>query len=411
VTRRFRDPWLAVGIWTALIYTSIPFVRRIREAFAARWPAELIGYAVIVCVIGAGAVTFAYLQRRQVQIRFADLAWLGMLTGAAIAWAYRLMGRPEEAVHLLEYGILGILLYRALAQRISDPTVHIAAILIGILVGTVDEFIQWLTPGRFWDFRDILLNGGAVTLVQMAIWQLDRRPVRAVSRSSLRLLCRLAAIEVLLLSLCMAMTPQRLARLAAHLPLPERLATGADAICEYGYRHVVDERTAFRSRLSADELTRSDEERAFEVAAKLDAGRGRGGLSSISTSPVGDPFTYEIRVHLFARNRNLNRARGHEPGSSDHRRFMTTAWRQNLVLESFFGNTLDHSSFRWKPRLRGLVEDAQNPEDVFVSRAGEHLITGLSEARLRALMVVLLAALIACEVVLAIRSRPESRAE
>jgi hypothetical protein len=288
--------------------------------------------------------------------------------------------------------------------------VHIAAILIGILVGTVDEFIQWLIPGRFWDFRDIVLNGGAVTLVQLAIWQLDRRPVAAITAPSVRLLCRLTAIVVLLLTLCMAVTPQRLARLAAHLPLPERLAAGTDTICEYGYRHVVDERTAFRSRLSADELTRSDEERAFEVAAKLDAGRGRGGLSSISTSPVDDPFTYEIRVHLFARNRNLNRARGHDPASSDHRRFMTTAWRQNLILESFFGNTLEHSSFAWKPRLRGRVEAAQNPQDVFVSRAGEHLITGLSEARLRALMVVLLAALIVCEILLVIRSRPESRA-
>jgi hypothetical protein len=411
VTRRILDPRLAVGIWIGLIYVSIPFVRRLREAFTAHWPAELIGYAVIVLVIGAGAVTLASLQRRQVQIRLADLAWLVMLTGAAIGWTYRLMGRPEEAVHLLEYGILGVLLYRALADRIPDPTVYIAAILIGILVGTVDELIQWLIPGRFWDFRDIVLNGGAVTLVQMAIWQLDRRPVEAITSSSVRLLCRLAAIEVLLLTLCMAVTPQRLARLAEHLPLPHRLATGTDAICEYGHHHVVDERTAFRSRLPADELARSDQDRASEVAAELDANRGRGGLSSISISPVDDPFAYEIRVHLFARNRNLNRARDHEPGSSDHSRLMTTAWRQNLILESYFGNTLEHSSFRWMPRLRGRVEAAQNPESVFVSRAAAHLITGVSEGRLRALMAALLTALIVSEILLVIRSQQAPRPE
>jgi hypothetical protein len=408
---RIQDPWVAVIVWIALIYASIPFVRRVREAFTARWPAELIGYAVIVCLIGTAAVTFAYLRRRKVHIRFADLAWLGVLTAVAVRWAYRLMGQPEEAVHLLEYGILAVLLYRALADRIPDPTVYVAAILIGFLIGTVDEFIQWLVPGRFWDFRDIVLNGGAVTLAQIAIWRLDKRPVKAVSRSSLRLLCRLAAIEVLLLTLCMAVTPQRLARLAEHLPLPQRLATGTDAICEYGYRHVVDERTVFRSRLSADELARSDQDRASEVAVELDASRGKGGLSEISASPVDHPFAYEIRIHLFARNRNLNRARGLAAESSDHGRFMTTAWRQNLILEKYFGNTLEQSSFRWKPRLRERVEAAQDPAAYFVSRAAAHLITGVSEGRLRILMLALLATLIACDLQFATRSRPEARPE
>jgi hypothetical protein len=408
---RVLDPWVTVAIWIGLIYASIPFVRRVQEAFTNCWPAEFIGYAVIVGVIGTAAATLAYLRRRKLHIDFADLAWLGALTAVAVRWAYRLMGRPEEAVHILEYGILGIFLYRALAPRIPDRTVYLAVILIGVLIGTVDELIQWLVPGRFWDFRDIVLNGGAVALVQIAIWRLHKRPVTAASRSSIRRLCRFAAVEVLLLTLCAAVTPQRLARLAEHLPLPHRLVTGTDAFCEYGYRHAVDERTAFRSRLSADELALADRDRAVEVAAKLDATRGKGGLSNITVSPVDDPFAYEIRVHLFARNRNLNRARGHESGSPDHRRLMTIACRQNLILETYFGNTLEHSSYRWRPRLRRRVEAAQNPDDFFVSRAAAHLITGVSEDRLRALMLTLLAALIACEVLLATRSRPQARPE
>jgi hypothetical protein len=406
---RGLDPRLAAVLWIGLIYASIPFVRRVREAFAARWPAELIGYAVIIFVIGTAAATVAYLQRRRPQIGFADIAWLAAVTAVAIRWAYRLMGQPEEAVHLLEYGVLGILLYPVLAERIPDPTVYVAAILIGILVGTVDELIQWLVPGRFWDFRDIVLNGGAVALVQIAVWRLDKRPVIPVSRPSIRLLCRLAATQVLLFTLCLAATPQRLVRLADDLPLPQRLATGTDAICEYGHRHAVDDLTFFRSRLSVDELARSDRDRASEVAAELDASRGIGALSKISVSPVDDPFGYEIRVHLFSRNRNLNRARGHEPGSSDYSRFMTTAWRQNLILESFYGDTLERSSFRWRPQPRLRVEAAQDPEVFFVSRAAAHLITWVSEDRLRVLMLLLLAILVACEVLFVIRSRPESQ--
>ena len=36
-----------------MIYATIPFVRTVRDAFAARWPAELIAYAVIAVVLGA----------------------------------------------------------------------------------------------------------------------------------------------------------------------------------------------------------------------------------------------------------------------------------------------------------------------------------------------------------------------
>ena len=35
MTLRRLDPRLAVALWIALIYASIPFVRRLREAFAA----------------------------------------------------------------------------------------------------------------------------------------------------------------------------------------------------------------------------------------------------------------------------------------------------------------------------------------------------------------------------------------
>ena len=91
-----------------------------------------------------------------------------------------------------------------------------------------------------------------------SIWRLTPRPPRPVGAPSLRLLCRLAAAEVLLLTLCLAATPARLALIADHVQLPQRLATGDDAICEYGYRHTIDRLTVFRSRLSVQELARSD---------------------------------------------------------------------------------------------------------------------------------------------------------
>jgi hypothetical protein len=408
MTLRTLDPRLAAVLWIVLIYASIPFVRGMREAFATRWPVELIAYAVIAAVLGAAAVAVTILRRRRPQIGLADLVWLTLVAVVVVGWTFRLMGQPEEAIHFLEYGVLGVLLYRVFEDRVPDLTVYLAATLAGLLVGTVDEFIQWLVPGRFWDIRDIVLNGGAVALIQIALWRLVKRPMLPVARSSLRLVCRLAAAQVLLLTLCMAATPQRLSRLSDRFTLPDRLTSGVDAICEYGYRHSADERTFFRSRLPSTELIRCDRERAPQLALELDASRTRRGFSRRDVSPISDPFGYELRIHLFARNRNLNEALKLEPGSSDHRRHMTTAWRENLILEKFFGRTLERSSFKWGPRRRTEVEAAQDPDASFVSRAGAHLITRVSEGRLRALMLALFAALVLCDVLCATRSRPGS---
>ena len=252
------------------------------------------------------------------------------------------------------------------------------------------------------------VNGGAVALVQIATWRLDKRSRTPVSRTSVSLVCRIAALLVLVFTLCLAATPQRLSRLARHVPLPARLATGTDAICEYGYLHAVDYRTSFRSRLSAEELARADSDRAAEVAAQLDASRGSHRVSPTRVSPVDDPFSYEFRVHLFARGRNLQRARDHDSGSPARRRLMTNAWRENLILESCFGNTLDLSSFRWRPQMRRRIEAAQDPKQIFVSRAASHLITRVSEGQLRTMLLLLFAALVSCDALLVTRSRPES---
>jgi hypothetical protein len=411
MTLRRLDPRIAAALWVGLIYASIPFVRQVREAFTTRWSAEPIGLAVVVILIGAAVISVIAFRRRQRRLSTADHIWLIAVTVVAIFWTSRLMGQPEEAVHLLEYGILGFLLYRALAKRFPDPAVYGAAVLVGLLVGTVDEIIQWLVPGRFWDFRDIVLNGGAVALVQAAIWRLVDRPPSRVGAASLRLLCRLAAALVCLLSVCLALTPQRLNRLADHFPLPQRLATGADAICEYGYRHAVDDHTAFRSRLSLHQLAKSDIAQAATVAGQLEAALMSRGQRRAFNSPVHNPFGYEVQVHIFARNRNLHRAREQGPGSVVYRQFMTIAWREHLILEKIFGNTMAQTRFRWRPRVRAEVEGAQDPEAFFVSRVGAHLITRISESQLRLVMLALLAVLVTCGSYLSTRSQPEAPPE
>jgi len=400
MTKRSLYRWLPVLLWVAVIYTTIPFVRRLREFFVAHWPGELIAYGVMAVVVAAAVAGLGLLWRRRRRIRMADALWLVGIVTVLVVWTHRLMDQPEEAVHFLEYGVLGVLLYRALRPRVPDSTVFIAAALAGILVGTVDEIIQWVVPGRYWDFRDIALNGGASILIQVALWRLASAATEQVRRPSLRFLCRLAAAQVLILTLCLSATPARTARLAEYLPGLANPASGTDAICEYGHLHTLDYLTEYRSRLTLAELAHADAATAPEVAALLDASRHAYGDFLKRVSPVEDPFAYEARVHLFARDRNHGEARKLSPGTPARRERMTIAFRENLILEAVFGSTLEHSSYRWPERRRAQIEDEQDQEADFVSKVGSHLITAVSENQLRALMLTLFVALLACDLVL-----------
>jgi hypothetical protein len=399
--------WLAVVAWIAVIYTTIPFVRSLRKYFVARWPSELIGIGVILIVVALCAAGLVLLRRRRPRLPVADAAWLIAIAAVLVIWTWRLMGQPEETVHFLEYGVLGVLLFRALRIHISDSSIFVAGALIGILVGIVDEIIQWFVPGRYWDYRDIVLNGGASILIQIAISRLAPAPSVPISRESWRRLCRLAAAVVMLLALCLAATPQRVNRLAEFVPALEELGTLDEAMAEYGYFHRVDEFTSFRSRLSRDDLAREDGSRAAEVAAMLDASEHAYRDFLHRTSPAIDPFAYEARVHLFARDRSAAQARKLPPDSPAYRELMTTAYRENLILERVFGATLAHSSYLWPPRRRAAIESAEDDRTIFISKAGSHLITAVSESTLRTIIVVILIALVICDLLLS--RRPQSR--
>jgi VanZ family protein len=400
--RAFRL-WLEAALWVAVIFATIPFVRRLREAFVALWPAELIGYSVMAVVATAGIAAAVLLARRSHRLRTADMAWLTVVAAVVLLWTGALMAQPEEAVHFLEYGVLGVLAHRALRTRTHDWTVFVAAALLGSVVGTLDEIVQWIVPDRYFDLRDIVLNGGASALVQVAIWRLAPVHPAPPSPQSVRLLCRLAAAQVVLLMLCLAATPQRLQQIAELAPRLGPLASSIDVPAEYGHLHRLDGRTRFRSRLDRSGLAAADGTRALEVASLLDASRGAYDEFLRTISTATDPFAYEARVHLFARDRNLAEA---DRAGADHerrRRRLTVAFREQRILESAFGRTLEASSFAWPQPLRDRVAAGQDHETRYSSAVASHLITWIGEGMLRALMAALLAALIVCD--LAIGSR------
>ncbi len=389
--------------WVAVIYTTIPFVRVLREWYVARWDPAWIGVSVAIVLMASAVAILWSVSRRRQGLSRGDLLWIVGVTVVFVWWTVSLRRSPEEAVHFLEYGVLAILLHRALRPTMSSDLVFVAAMLVGALIGTVDEIIQWISPGRYWDWRDLLLNGGAGALVQVILWRVVPPSLHRVGFAFApnRAPARRGA----------ARPPDRVPgkHPSAGRPLrtvPSRrshLTSSLNPMAEYGLRHAVPGLGVFNSRLTLEELLTQDSTRAVEVGPILDANRHSYGRFLDTWSVSEDPFTYEARVHLFARDRNLAKAR--EQDFADASEQITTAWYENRLVEAFFGSTLEKSSFRWDPKLRERIADSHVPNPDFHSAAGSHLITFASEKSLLTALLLLAAVMIMVDLRMG-RSRP-----
>ena len=69
------------------------------------------------------------------------------------------LASPEEQIHFLEYGLVGVLFLRSLEAQwgIQWKSYGMSLIMAG-LVGWLDEVIQGILPTRTYDVRDIYLN-------------------------------------------------------------------------------------------------------------------------------------------------------------------------------------------------------------------------------------------------------------
>jgi hypothetical protein len=403
--------WLVAGLWALLIFVTVPFVRVVQLWVADNLGSNTFFYGSVAVVAAAAAAAVRLGKRWRGRVSLRSLLWIGLPMAAVIWWSMRLW-HPEEAVHFVEYGVLGVLLYTALRHRVADRLVFLSAALLGATVGTVDEIIQWITPDRIFDHRDLLLNAGAGCLVQIAIWQ-GVAPLRTQARprpQSLRIACRLAVVLVLLLGLTLSATPSRIDRLAQRLDWLRPLATSDDVMAEYGFRHVDPQIGTFKSRFTIEQLRRLDRELAATVTEALTRFKGPGSYPRFleTYTAARAPFIHELRVHLFARNRNFSKAMADTEDSS-YRARMTRAYRENQILESYFPTILEQSGRRFGRRL--ALTRVELLEEPFVSQVSVHLITRFSELQMQITVALLVGLLLGLDIWLGRRSKHRQEAE
>ncbi len=378
--------WLAVVAWTLVIYFTIPFARRIQAAFAEAWGRPAFTYVVLAFIAVACAAALVYLFRASRGAAIGQYVWLFLAGGTSVYFTLRLAPAPEESLHFIEYGILALLVFRALSHGVRDPLIYLNAWLICAIIGSFDEVIQWMTPRRFFAFGDIALNALASGLMIVGLAGGLRPPFinQPVRTSSVRWACALTSVALVVLGLCASNTPGRVARYTDRFPALAFLENTTSQMAEYGYRYEDPEIGIFFSRMTPAALGREDARRGEEAARILDKYGADTNYAAFLAyyTPHGDPFLHEIRVHLFRRDHYLAVAPKHAGNDADLRFHCTVAYRENQILEKYFSNALFRSAYVLAPQQVDKLRPWLDEHALYKSEVSSNLITRLSERRI-----------------------------
>lgn len=159
-----RSMALAVTVSAAIVVAG-PIMGQIRAALQAAFPAQyllILGGVVGVGVVAAVVVAVVRIRDQRMVRAGAILLALTIGVGYSLATAVEQDAiNAVERVHFIEYGIVGLLFYRVWRPA-GDPSTFILPLLASLVVGTLDEWLQWFVPVRVGEARDVALNGIAV---------------------------------------------------------------------------------------------------------------------------------------------------------------------------------------------------------------------------------------------------------
>lgn len=144
--------WIFIGIYITLLYISLPVVRGLLNFLYSSIGKDALDISLGVISV-TGVLFFFYYEK------IWNLEWKRITAFVFILIFFtitmQLIKIPEERVHILEYGFLGILVYKG--YKISKQSLLRSVIFVGT-IGVGDELIQWLLPNRVGEIKDIGLN-------------------------------------------------------------------------------------------------------------------------------------------------------------------------------------------------------------------------------------------------------------
>lgn len=157
--RRLWGWTLAVVI---AIYGGAGFARTLADELAGTGIGE--GLFIACCLLVLAMVVTQGLTRKP------GRAEIGVAVGVAAVYVlvFARMAVPTERSHLIEYGVVALLIHEALLERSARgarvPRAWLLAIAATIVLGVIDECVQLFLPSRVFDTDDMLFNALAAVM-------------------------------------------------------------------------------------------------------------------------------------------------------------------------------------------------------------------------------------------------------
>jgi len=373
-----------VFIYTLFVFVSIPYARVVRDFIADNFSRNFFGYFVFA-VIAAGFLSAVFfITTGSITKNKKKYLWLGCVTAAYCYGTLKLWKCPEDAIHFITYGVLSCLLFRALSFHIQDISIYFTASLIVLFIGTVDEVIQWFIPDRVWNYKDVGVNCLSGFLIQIGIWQgiQPSRIKKAISFDSIKIFFKVLTACIVLLGLCALNTPSRIAYYTEKIPQLSFLRQNHNIMSEYGYKHKDVEIGVFYSRLTKEALKDIDS-REYKTYALIlneqpDADYAYKKFLKKYT-PFNYPFLYEMRIHLYRRDVYLSLAKDPNNTPSKIKNALAVAYKENLILEKYFNQTLQHSIFYWSRQEVNEIKKNIDTTSYYESPVSRDLFTSFNE--------------------------------
>ncbi len=163
-TDRERRLWLWTLAVVIAIYATLGLAGTLAEGPVPEWAGSGFFFSFLVLVLAIAGLSLKKLPT------WREL-WVALGVAAVYAMAFARLGIAERT-HLFEYGLLGVLVYQALTERVRGgrrvPAPAVLAVLATASLGWLDEGIQSFLPNRVYDLVDVAFNAGAALVSVLA---------------------------------------------------------------------------------------------------------------------------------------------------------------------------------------------------------------------------------------------------
>ena len=166
---------LRVLLWTLVaVYTFLlPYLIVVYNAIVKHFSAAIAGKVPITIIIVMGVVFTIVVLVLQKNIKTLIL----LIPCAIIAWILiSLEPNPNKYIHIPEYVVMSWILFEAISIDYKGRGIFYLVFICGASLGVVDEMMQGILPGRFYGWRDMIMNSAATVIGVLTLIGLRTMP-------------------------------------------------------------------------------------------------------------------------------------------------------------------------------------------------------------------------------------------